>query len=315
MALPRAVQRQLDQAAELEKQLTGAVDSEPAPAEPVVQQTEPEPTPAPEPAPTPEEPKPEPTLATDWEQRYKTIQGKFNAEVPRLTAQVNELSTSLQAALSEIEKMKHASPPPAAEPLVTEKDKEEFGADLVALQERIARQVAAPLQATIDKLAEKLASYGEVVNTNAAQVASTAEERYFDKLAARVPEWEHINSDAKWLEWLEGRFPGVRQTRQQMLNAARAALDLEATVELFAAYKELTGTPKPSPSKELESQITPGKGRANNSAPVSQEKKMYTGAEYAALLDPRNLRKVGVQEAERLMSELDTALLEGRVRW
>ncbi len=118
MALPRQVEAQLRELEALEKQL--AEGQNPAPAEP-------EPTPAeppqdPQPAPTetkPVEPTPtptEPVVAEEkWEQKYKTLKGMYDAEVPRLHSQVKELTQRMDALQKAAE-----APKPEAKPAVAE---------------------------------------------------------------------------------------------------------------------------------------------------------------------------------------------------
>lgn len=315
MALPSAVQKQLDQVEQFDKEMAGVA---------VVSQTDPvvEPPKAAEPAAEVIPPAPVPEVRTpDWEQKYRTIQGKYDAEVPRLHAQVREMTHSMQAVQQQLEELKRA---PAPEPvkasnesLVTEQDKEAFGEDLVNLQERIARSVAAPLEAHIQKLTERLGKYEGTAEVTAAQQAASAEDRYFERLAARTPNWEQINTDPKWVEWLTGRYPGSTQTRQEQLNVARANLDLNATAEMFEAYEsanKITEPEKPANrSQELNSQVAPAKSKSSSTA-VTDTKRIWTPAEVAAALDPRKLRQMTATEVEHIMSEIDAASAEGRVR-
>ena len=127
--VPEAVQRQ---AAEVE-----ALEAEIA-----TQETPPEP-PAPEP---PVDPPPAPPAAAeDWQHKFQTLQGKYNAEVPQMRNQITALT-------QQIENLKAAPPatPPAApapEPprakLITDEDTETYGDDLIDLMRRIARETDA----------------------------------------------------------------------------------------------------------------------------------------------------------------------------
>ena len=316
MALPKAVQAELDQAELIEKQLSGVAEqvteppqTEPAqdkPADPVAVQEMPQ---------TPVQDAPH---APDWEQKYNVLRGKYDAEVPRLHAQLREVNGQIQDFQRQIDEMRSKPAPevkPVDTPLVSEQDKEVFGEDLVNLQERIARAVAAPLEAHIAKLTERLSKYEGTAEQTAKLQAETAEDKFFDRLAREVPNWEQINQDQQWLEWLGGRYPGMSATRQDQLSAARANLDLGSTVELFKAFVDSTAKPTPpSNSQELQRQVAPPKTRASSEPVADSSNRVWTQAEIAAALDPRKLRQMSAAEVERVMSEIDIASAEGRVR-
>ena len=94
VVLPGSVQRQLDQAAEIEAQAYGQ------PAALDIENTVETPEPAVT-APQAEQPTAPVTqkVVTDevWEQKFNVLRGKYEAEVPRLHAQIRELNDQIQA--------------------------------------------------------------------------------------------------------------------------------------------------------------------------------------------------------------------------
>src|SRR5947209_3842412 len=107
MPLPKSVMDAAARADELQKQY--ATQQQPAP-----EQT---PSPAPEngeppketPAPAPEAPKPEAPsteAAETWKKRFDVLSGKYNAEVPRLAAQLREASATIRSLTAEVEAIK-----------------------------------------------------------------------------------------------------------------------------------------------------------------------------------------------------------------
>ena len=101
MALPRQVRAKIDEVEKLEKQLKG----EPAPEPEVVEAPEVDEPEVPEAEPVAEEPqKPEPKPeqaepkksdeADVWKQKYKTLQGMYDKEVPALHSQVKDLTSN-----------------------------------------------------------------------------------------------------------------------------------------------------------------------------------------------------------------------------
>ena len=103
MSLPRAVLEAEKRADEILKQLNQAASpqsqdgeveaKDPAPKEEQAQSVA---APA-EPATTTEAPPASPAEENQWEQRYKSLRGKYDAEVPRLAASNKELTVRLQS--------------------------------------------------------------------------------------------------------------------------------------------------------------------------------------------------------------------------
>lgn len=322
MALPQAVQDELDRAAQIEAELNGVQEGEAGndPATPDAQTVTP-PEPEPAAASTPEtQPEPvEESRTPDWEHKYRTLQLKYDNEVPRYAADLRELRQQVQELSRELQLARTEPKPPTAPetpPMVSEQDREAFGEDLVNLQERIARSVAAPLERHIQELTQRLSKYEATADSVVTQQAQTAEARYFDRLEAAVPNWAQVNEDENWVEWLKGRYPGAGMSRQEQLNLARERLDLNATVEMFRAYEELTAPRKPAnQNQELNRQVAPPKSRASSTVASDQSStRIWTQAEIAAAMDPRRLRDMTPEQVERVVSEIDAAAAEGRVR-
>jgi len=103
---------------------------------------DPAPTPAPsEPAATaPAAPAATPSEGDEkWEARYKTLHGKYNAEVPRLHSALKERDSKLNSLTEEVEALKQALAKPK-ESLVKPEEVNEFGEPLVDLIRRAARE-------------------------------------------------------------------------------------------------------------------------------------------------------------------------------
>ena len=130
MAIPNAVQEQERQASEAIE----ALNKPPAEAPPTDQSASPPPS-----QPTPDD---DPNSET-WRSRYETLNGKFNAEVPRLHEQlreVNERSKALEAKVAAA-----ANPPPPPPKLVTEEEIREYSPEYFDMHRRAAREDFMPL--------------------------------------------------------------------------------------------------------------------------------------------------------------------------
>lgn len=331
MPLPKQVQAQADALAQFEKQVAEA-RSAPEPKPPELPYNPPKdlegtgPAPAPAPAPA-DPPKPADDDSSTWRQRYLSLQGQYNSQVPALQQQVQTLTESV-AQLTQQLKAKEA-PAPAPEPdadLVTRKDVDAFGEDLVDLARRIAKEefgkreskYVKQIEALQGQLAEAKGQVGEVVEST----AKSANERFFETLDARLPGWGKVQATAECQEWLGTRIPGTTATWDMALKQAASNRDVTMVMEVFDAFfaKHPTLDPNakaPAPAsakQELERQVAPSKSTA--SAPSAQQgKRTYTGAEYQAESHRlmRLMQQGKADEANRLEAELNAALAERRV--
>lgn len=321
MDLPKAIQAQLDEAAEIQKQLTQPE----TPTEPT--DTEPEAPPAtpPEPEAVPQsEPASEPNAVPEetWERRFKTLAGKYEAETPRLHQQIRDLQTQLQSqaeALLELKSRPEPTPEPA-KPLVTSDDEESFGADLVNLMRRVATEATnsvADRLARLEAAASQINTLQQKVSEVSTSQAQTAEERFYAKIAEAVPDWQDVDSDERWLAWLAEYDPIVGGPRQSALNAAGEAFDAGRVIALFNQWKALNVAPQqpavPQTQAELQRQVAPSKSKATTAKPATE--RTWSAEEYERAFDPRLRATMSNDEVAKLQAEADRAAAEGRVRW
>lgn len=310
MPLPKSVQAQVEAAdamlAEMNK-----------PAEAQVPPDAPSDTPAPEPALAEQQPAeqtaPESAPAANtippdvWEHKYRTLQGLFNAEVPRLQSQVKELTRQIQEMAQAPKPAEQEKPKPSADP----QDVEAFGKDLVEMVQRTAErtfgQVAASVMDRITQLENALKGTSQTVNM-------TVEQAFFDRLTRLVPDWESINADKAFLTWLGEVDPVYGQPRQAALTAAEQSLNADRAAAVFNAWKSQTATTKPvQPS--VDKQVSPR--AAASSAPAPQaEKPVITQAQITQFYADVAKGHYRGREAEatKLEQAINQALAEGRVR-
>lgn len=325
MALPKQVQAQLAEVEELEKTLqarkekpedTEQVDQD----DPADTQVD-DPDPKAEKAAKPEKAKPADTSKTDYaedfEQRYRTLQGKYDAEVPRLHQQVKDLT-------DEVKRLKEATKPKTEEvqrpkekvSLVTDADRAEFGEELIDVQRRIAREVASEYE-------DKLEAQAKVIEDLKAQVSNTGNRvgqmSFAQRLAQLVPDFNDVDRDERWIKWLNEHDPMLRGPRRVQAKAAFEAGDAEAVADYVKLWKSTLEQPKEQSQRqtELEKQVAPN--RSANSARTQgtgKEAKVYSEREVQAAWNKvRVLNTRGqVDEAAKLEAEITAAYLEGRVR-
>ena len=318
--LPKAVQAQLDQAEALQAQLNTPATPEGNPA--MVE------TPA-ETSLQPVEPVVQPTQVTNsvpddtWEQRFRIMEGKFKAEVPRLHEQNRELSERLDQAILALE-AKTAEPPVEKSKLVTDADVEKFGDDLVDMVRRAAREEFDTLAAKFaEQMDKRIGAVDQKVAVTEQRVVKTEKDKFWDAVTAQdaAPDFDVVNEDPRWFAFLDVRVPGSRLTRRALAEAAVKNLDAEALIEQVKAFKETIAapvapvppTPPAKPKQSLSAQVAPDS--SNASAPVVETGRIWSGQEYAQALDHRNMQRISREEYEANVAEAEQALAEGRVRF
>ena len=318
MSLPKAIQQQAEAADALVAQMhgqtpTGETDVNPdnpdgtLPADPPqAQQVSPE-------------PKPQPTEVPEetWQAKFFTLKGKYDAEVPRLHAQLRELNTQVQQLMTEsaVRAQAPATPEPA-KTLITEQDKEAFGSDLLDLIDRATetkvagfRDRESQLQREIAELKGQLGRVGETVGTSSKEI-------FLDRLAKQVPDWEAMNTDQGFLSWLAEVDPVYGLPRQAALNSAYEALDAGRTAAIFKQFKALTAPAQaPQAKPNLQSQVAPTRSRTSPAPATSAgDKRIFTQGEIAQFYDQWRRGFIDEAEAVRIEQEIAVATTEGRIR-
>lgn len=321
MALPKQVEAQLKEIEAIEKQLMQPAEApapqpqdppaDPAPAEP----TDPKPA---DPEPKPVEPKPapaEPEVPEEtWQQKYKTLKGMYDAEVPRLHAELRDLKATVES-LRKATETKPAEPtrPAAPEKLVTDEDVAAFGQDLIEVQRKVAREVAAEFRKDIDDLRAENATLREQLTKTGTQVVEATFEQRLHRL---VPDFDAVNTDPKWIEWLNEVDPLLRGPRKMVAQEAFNRGDAEAVADYVKLFRQATAPVEPTPkvAEELERQIQPSRSASSAQTPSPKGKVYSTGDIDKMFQKVAQLGNQGkVDEARKLEAEIDAAYMEGRV--
>jgi hypothetical protein len=314
MTLPKAVAAATEELAALEQQLQAPVEPETPPDGQT--ETPPAPEPSPEPvtaapvASSDVPPEPQEVPEEKWEHKYRRLQGKYDAEVPRLYAQVREL----QGVLAQMQQQMQAPPPPAEQPkepekYVSDEDVANYGADFVDIQRRITLDTTRELRKQVEELKAQLHQQGTQVRTVSFET----------QLLDAIPDFKQVNIDPSWVEWLDAYDPLLRAPRRAVAQAAYAKGDVEAVKGYVDLWRKSQAPAQPAPTpavsrqQELQRQVQPS--RATASAPASGAKKTYTMGEADALFNRiQHLTAQGrIDEAKRLDAEISAAYAEGRI--
>ena len=333
MALPKQVQQQLDEVEELEKQLEA--QGEETKAKPEVKKkktskkakakdTEVEVT---DDEPIEEPVAVEATPADDsieevsesFKQKYATLRGKYDAEVPRLHQQVKELTDQMNAIREEAHAAKkvEAEKPKEKVSYVTDADREEYGDDLIDFQRRVAKEVSQDYEERFEQQSRVIQDLQSKISNTDNQVGEVG---FTQKLNALVPGFDQLDNDERWVAWLNEIDPMTRGPRRDQAQAAFNSGDAEAVahyVSLFRGSVEPVANGKSDRQTELEKQVTPSRSAStvaskssNNSSKIYSEKELDRG--WTKIRDLNSQGKY--DDAEKLEAELTVAYMEGRVK-
>ncbi len=362
-ALPKQVQAQIDKANKVADDYYKAMKGEtPAGDPPAADGTPPASAPAGDPPagdpPAAAAAAPPPPVVKlpveEWEQKYKVLQGKYNAEVPRLQNTVRDLSgsvsqlreqlTATQTLLASFGTQQAAAPagaPPASAPtapvkLVKDEEIREFGPDLIDVMRRVIREEHHALMPEIDKRVAPVSQRVDQVASVASSVARRAQQNdqqtVHDLLSSQVPDWLKVNENPEFLTWLDQKDPYAGEVRGKLLDQAYKSHDGPRVVAFFKGFLNehavITTPPAPAaspapaapaPQVRLESLVTPGQPKAGPaSAPDGSGKRVWTRAEISTFYAHRSAGRLnstdGKARADAVDADIFAAQREGRVR-
>jgi hypothetical protein len=269
-----------------------------------------------------------------YEHRYKTLQGMYNADKSRWQQQANELQ-SRQAQLEQL--LASLSQQPAQQSarqeqaIVSDTEREEYG-DSINVMRKVSQEELRPLMGKVSQMESVLQQVMLSLNNQivpqvqqvAQQQAVSQEDRFWQALSTSVPNWQQINNDKEFHNWLLEVDPLTGAARQSHLELAQRNLNAPRVAAFFSTFAEQTGKYKSNadaqPNRsaqvsELERQVAPGKSRANNSAVSNKSEKTYSPDDIRKFFDDVRAGKYKGREAERNRFERDifAAQQEGRI--
>lgn len=309
MAIPRAVREAAERADAIHKQMYEQT--------PVETQTDPvvTPVPTPEDPPTPEavtptEPVvapptelPDPQKEDPWEHRYKVLEGKYRAEVPRMAADNRDLRTKLDSLSQQMEQLKSQAETPKTS-LINQEDREKYGDDLLDVIKRASQEQISAKDAEIADLRRKLDGVFQ-------DTAKSAEVNFFDRLGQIAPDWVTINGDESFLRWLDEYDEFTGKTRQDLLSDAENAKDAERVARFFNKWKASQVNTVAQSQTALESQVAPDSNRIVV-PPVG--KRIFSRGEIAQFYAAARRGEMTAKEMVAMEAEIHSATIEGRIR-
>jgi len=320
MALPKAVQQQLDEADRLAAELSGDKPDNPK-TDPDNQNQDPfNQEPQPKETVLSTEPEKQPVPEEKWELKYHVLQSKYDAEVPRLHSQVRELNTQVQTLIAEVERAKvtASTAPASTEPLITEQDREAFGPDLIDLIERATASKVSTLQARENELLNEVKQLKSQLGDVSERQTVSDKDRFVNGLTKQVPDWETLNTDQGFLGWLQEVDPIYGLPRHAALTTAYEAGDVNRVAIVFNTYKSLVEAPKQTQqnkaNQELRRQVAPPRSRSSTPQTDAANQRIYTQDEIAQFYDEWRRGLIDNNDAVVFEKDIHAAITQGRIR-
>ena len=332
MSIPKQVQKQSEEVQELYKQINGETEeaqatAEAAPEEAVNNVAEPttsdsveEQAPQSEPQEQAESGDQEPKQ-NDWQQKYRSLQGMYNADVPRLNAENRDLAarvSQLEGLLSNMNEPAQQTPV-QSEKLITDDDVKEYG-DSIAVMRKAAREEVAQEIAQLRQQVGQLQGVLPQVQQVQAQQKKSGEQTFWSTIASEVPNWSDINNDPDFQSWLLEIDPLTGISRQTYLEDAQKNLDANRVVTFFRTWEGATGktntahADRTAQQSQLQKQVAPGRSR-NNGVKASGQNRTYTPNDIQEFYSDVRKGKYKGRDDERGRIERDifAAQQEGRI--
>lgn len=257
-----------------------------------------------------------------WRQRFNTLQGKYDNEVPQLYGQIRNLTNILTS-------MQNAPPPPPppapVTPQITEEDREMWGDDL---PQAVSRWVGNAQDERIRQLEAQvhyLTGGQQRVDTSLTQQSVMSQLDMDPDLAGR---WRQLNDAPAFLSWLSELDQFSARPRIELLREAYAQGDARRTGQFFKTYlAEHTAPPGsrvPAHTNgsamagrvRLEELAAPGRAAASGTnGGASPERRMWTNREIGAFYRDvqRGVYRSRQAEKDRIEADILAAASEGRV--
>jgi hypothetical protein len=263
-------------------------------------------------------------------QKYKTLQGMYNAEVPRLHQQNREMQNRVQqmeqllASIS-AQQSNTQSQQQVVEQLVSDKDVEEYGESLDVMR-KVSREELIPVAQRLSKIEQMLTQMQMNVVPQVQAVAQRqqmgAEQQFWADLAAAVPNFRDVNGREDFQSWLLEADPLTGITRQTYLDDAQRNLDARRVANFFRTWLESTGQANVAQSvnhtsnSELEKQVAPGRSRGSANPASANKAKTYTPQDIQKFFnDVRSGKYKGrEQERDRIERDIFAAQRENRIQ-
>jgi regulator of replication initiation timing len=259
--------------------------------------------------------------AAYWEQRFKTLEGKYHAELPRSYQENKELKRTLQNYEAEIgrlsaenRRLKEGAGQAQASPVGKTDDAEinpdqfeDYGDEIKSLVKQFlsTRNEIKSLREENNRLKEQV---GGVYAKQSEQTYS----EFLGKLREKIPSFDQIDNDPEFLDW-------IKRSRID-LKAVGSDRDVESAIEIYNSWPGRTKlqqregidppTPPPPDPQANRRQVAPPKSRP---APPRENRRTWKRSDIEQFYQDVRRGVYSEEEADKIKRDIFNASREGRV--
>ena len=254
--------------------------------------------------------KPEVDESELYKNKYLTLKGKYDAEVPTLHSELKELKENIFGKIEELSsKQNEVQTEVDTEPEL-DAFREEFGDDLVDFMEkRFARkdEIAESTKEALKPVEEKLSSVED------SQV-NAAKDEFATYLNDNVNgDWNTAASDPAFVEFLDSPDPSGLYTYGELMALYNENWNHEKMAKVFNLYYGDTEEVKPKSSPEKEAMVAPSRKTKQN-IPESNDKPIWTEESIKQFEKDDRAGKYSAEESTEKWNDLLSALGENRIK-
>lgn len=273
---------------------------------------------------------------TDWKQKYSVLKGKYDAEVPRLSADLRDANRRIEGLEDKLAELASKKEQPKAEPTRSDFTPEEiadYGEDLLDVIGRKARQIVeAEYTPQITTLESTVASLKAQLGETGQRVGKFEQNEVFAQLDRSVENWRKINVDPEFHEWLDQIDPFSGESRKALLLRAFDRKNAHQVEAFFRGYIQENAAVSPNPTDpspsgqggrqkgstlDLNDYVAPGQPKGGSgTAGAPKDKRMWTSAEVGKFYSDvqKGRYKSRPEDKHRIEADIVAATREGRIK-
>ena len=244
-----------------------------------------------------------------WKERYLSLKGKYDAEVPRLSHELRELKERVSS-ISDKEKEDKRK-------LEQQKETEEFE----SFKETYGEAFVEKIQKLVEKQFEdKISPYKKEIESVKEDSYKTMQAAFIQQLDSKADGWRDLweGKDPRFAEFLTQPDPSGLYTYADLLSTYNERWDSDKMARIFNLYKEQNKPhKKPTDSQRKldipESHVTPARSTSQPS-PQDNRKKIWSESDISKFMLDERQGKYTADEAEKIWDDILAAPSEGRVR-
>lgn len=264
-----------------------------------------------------------PVKSEDFEQKYRTLEGKYKAEIPRYQQELSDLRTkftALETQLAEAnEKLNNSQ---------TAKASEEIDADIQGLEgydPKVAEVIRKIKKDSDEKVKNLESKFGKASEEKSKSIESETDSirliRFDEEMKSLgVPDWKEIDVDPGFADYLNEPLAYTGHTKLQHLKEAAHQRNAKIAAQFFLDYKKSKAEAPPTKDSQgnLKKSVAPPKGGAGappikTGQPTGLTRESYTKFMNDTARGKYNPKQWGGKTEEQMDDIFDKAIANGEL--